>query len=213
MTEAAAVATARDLARRGRLYPAVILHGGSVEERRHAAGELGRTLLCESEVGERPCGACRGCKRISAREGAEGFHPDFHLLERDQKTVTSIDATRAFLRAAQMAPYEARGQVFVVASAETLGGDAADTLLKLLEEPPPRTPRHFLLLAPSDRQLSATLRSRSMSVYLGAGSDVDAALRSEIATAVASNLARWAESGSTLYLMSMDAVLQRAGGW
>ena len=213
MTEEAAVESALGLARLGRLYPALILHGGTTERRRDAATRIGRALLCEAPTAERPCDGCRSCRRVSAEESAEGFHPDFHLLERDQKTVTSIEATRAFLRAAQMAPYEARGQVFVVAAAETLGPEAADTLLKILEEPPSRTPRHFLLLAPSSRQLAATLRSRSMALFLGSGSGVDETLRDEIGQAVASNLSLFVDSGSTLYLMSIASILQRAGGW
>ena len=201
------------LARDGRLYPAIILHGASSEERREAATRIGRTLLCERDQAERPCGDCRHCRRISAGEGHEGFHPDFHLLERDQKTVTSIEATRGFLRAAVMAPFEGRGQVFVISSAETLGPEAADTLLKILEEPPPRTPRHFLLLAPSNRELAPTLRSRSMAIFLGADEGVDEQQRDAIAEAFASNVALYLQSGNNLHLLTAAAELQKAGGW
>ena len=75
--------------------------------------------------------------------------------------------TKSFLAVAYSSPFEARGQVFVVAEAETLTGGAADALLKLLEEPPARSPRHFLLLAASRLDLLATLRSRSLTIYLG----------------------------------------------
>ena len=118
---------ALEIAREGRLYPAVILHGGDSAARRAAAGELARILLCEADPAERPCGVCRHCPRIAAAIADEGgFHPDFQVLERDLKTVTSVEATKTFLRGAQVPPFEAPGQVFVVASAESLSGEAAN---------------------------------------------------------------------------------------
>ncbi|HSF44299.1 MAG TPA: hypothetical protein VLT87_31215, partial [Thermoanaerobaculia bacterium] len=141
-------------ARKGRLYPAVILHGGDEETRQRAALTLARALLCEAPSPEaRPCGVCRHCRRIvwpgSAEAGETLFHPDFQVLARDLKTSTSVEATREMLKTAQFSPFEARGQVFVVASAESLTGEAANALLKTLEEPPVSAPRNFLLLAPS----------------------------------------------------------------
>jgi DNA polymerase III delta prime subunit len=123
-------------ARRGRLYPSVILHGAEKEARQAAALRLARILLCEASVAERPCGVCRQCSRIVwPGEGDDSFHPDFRILQRDLKTSTSVEATKAFLQLALLAPFEARGQVFVIASAETLTGEAANALLKTLEEP------------------------------------------------------------------------------
>jgi len=207
------VAEAVDLARAGRLYPAVILHGGDDERRREAARRLGRALLCERPAAERPCGDCPHCRRISTATGEGLFHPDFHLLERDQKTVTSIESTRRFLQAAQMAPFEARGQVFVITSAETLGPEAADTLLKILEEPPPRTPRNFLLLAPSNRELTSTLRSRSMSLFLGGDTATEEAAVEELAVAFSSCVESFLAGGAAVHLLAAAAALERAGGW
>jgi hypothetical protein len=204
---------ATGMAREGSLYPSVILHGGEDESRRRWASELGRALLCERQPEDRPCGECSHCRRISAAADNEGFHPDFHLLDRDQKTVTSIDATRRFLQSAQMAPYEARGQVFVITAAETLGAEAADTLLKILEEPPPRTPRHFLLLAPSNRELSSTLRIRSMALYLGGGEPRDEDGSDVLAGELTSVIEGFVASGATVQLMAAAKLLEGVGGW
>lgn len=169
MTTAAAVA----LARRGKLYPSVILHGGDDEARRAAALEISRTLLCAADSEARPCGDCRNCRRLSMPPSSgesvsdAPFHPDFRAIERDLKTSTSVDSVRELLRMSQVSPFEARGQVFVVAAAETLSGEAGDALLKALEEPGVGAPRNFLLLAPSQFDLLPTLRSRSLAVYLG----------------------------------------------
>ncbi|HEV2855340.1 MAG TPA: hypothetical protein VHC97_21270 [Thermoanaerobaculia bacterium] len=206
-------------ARQGRLYPSVILDGGDAEARRRAALTLARALLCEAAPESRPCGACRHCRRIvwPGSEGSEGgetpFHPDFQVLERDLKASTSVDATREMLRTAQVSPFEARGQVFVVASAESLTGEAANALLKNLEEPHVSAPRNFLLLAPSRLDLLPTLRSRSLAVFLGPAEPVDPAAVEPLARAFSAAASAWGSSGSPIFLLSAAAALAGAGGW
>ena len=202
------------LARRGELYPAVILHGGDAATRSAAALRLGRALLCAAAPADRPCAACRHCRRI-AWPGEEGdrFHPDFQVLQRDLRTSTSVEATRALLQAAQLSPFEARGQVFVVASAETLTGEAANALLKILEEPPVRAPRHFLLLAVSRLDLLATLRSRSLSLYLGPGTAVDAGEQQALAARFGECVREFVRDRSAIHLLAAAGELLRAGGW
>ncbi len=211
-------AGAVELARRGHLYPAVILHGGDDAARRSAALEIARTLLCEAALDARPCGVCRHCRRIAWPGGDEAvFHPDFRVVERDLKTVTSVDAVRELLRVAQMSPFEARGQVFAVASAETLSAEAADALLKTLEEPGVRAPRNHLLLAPSQFDLSPTLRSRSLAVYLGPAAPLADAEVAPLAADLAACCASWAERGAPVYLLAAAEALSAAGagpgGW
>lgn len=203
---------ARSMARSGRLYPAVILHGGDAGGRQAAAVELARILLCAGD--EPPCGHCRNCRRVAWPEaGTTTFHPDFLVLERDSRTVTSVAATRELLRTAQLSPFEAGGQVFVIASADSLSGEAANALLKVLEEPHSSAPRHFLLLAPSRLELLPTLRSRSLSVYLGSPLGVDERRAEELAGELAGCVAAYRGSGATVHLLSAAAALARAGGW
>jgi DNA polymerase III delta subunit-like protein len=205
---------ARDLARRGELYPAVIVHGGTQEIRIPFAVDLARTLLCEAEPAARPCGHCRHCRRIVWPEGGETFHPDFQVLLRDLKTSTSVEAARNLLRVAQVSPFEARGQVFVVANAETLSGEAANSLLKTLEEPHDTAPRHFLLLAPSQLDLLRTLRSRSLALYLGPAETLDASAVAAAARAFADCVQRFAASGAAVYLLAAaDTLKEGAEGW
>jgi DNA polymerase III delta subunit-like protein len=210
------LAAALTSARQGRLYPAVILDGGNADVRSRAALELGRTLLCEAVPEARPCGVCRHCRRIVwpglEKEGT-AFHPDFQVLERDLKASTSVDATREMLKTAQVSPFEARGQVFVIASAESLTGEAANALLKNLEEPHVSAPRHFLLLAPSRLDLLPTLRSRSLAVFLGSAEAVDAAAVEPLARSFAAAAAAYAGSGALIYLLGAAAALAAAGGW
>lgn len=204
----------QDLARRENLYPSVILHGGRDEDRRRAALQIGRILLCDARQELRPCGECRHCSRISWPGSDDDlFHPDFSVLERDLKTATSVDATKSFLRNAQVSPFEARGQVFVIASAETLGGGAANALLKTLEEPPDRAPRNFLLLAPSQFDLLPTVRSRSLPVFLGVSDTPDEDRVSDLSRGFAESVRAFAESKDPVYLLAAAEQLLVAGSW
>ena len=135
------------------------------------------------------------------------------MLERDLRTSTSAGATKSFLGAAYAAPFEARGQVFVVAEAETLTGGAADALLKLLEEPPDRTPRHFMLLAGSRLDLLTTLRSRSLAVYLGPADAFDEAEVSTVAEGFGRSLDGFLASPSAIHLLTAAEALGKATGW
>jgi hypothetical protein len=124
-----------------------------------------------------------------------------------------VDATREMLRTAQVSPFEARGQVFAVASAESLTGEAANALLKTLEEPHVSAPRNFLLLAPSRLDLLPTLRSRSLAVFLGPAERADPAAVEPLARAFSASVTAFSASGSPIYLLSAAAALLGAGGW
>ncbi|MEM7355321.1 MAG: hypothetical protein AAF657_31205 [Acidobacteriota bacterium] len=201
-------------ARQERLYPSVILYGSNLEGRKAKAIELARALLCERATEERPCSddtPCRHCRRLEW-EG-EHFHPDFHVLERDLRTATSAGATKQFLAGAYAAPFEARGQIFVIAEAETLSGGAADALLKLLEEPPSRSPRHFMLLAASRLDLLPTLRSRSLALYLGASDALDPDEIDTLAEAFGRSIDEYAAAPSPIHLLTAADALGQAPGW
>ncbi len=202
------------LAAAGRLYASVILHGGEPADRIRLACEIGRALLCERQPAARPCGECKHCRRIDIEDDAV-FHPDFVFVRRDSRkreTVIPVDKIRALVQTAQVSPFEARGQVFVVVEAEALHPAGANVLLKTLEEPADRSPRNFLLLASSANELLPTLRSRSLTVYLGAG---DAAGADE---ELASDLVdlwrqRPADDAFALWVSALAGRLVKEGGF
>ena len=205
---------ALEAARHSRLYPAVILYGANLERRQAAAVDLARILLCDRSPDDRPCAEaerCHHCRRLAWPP--DRFHPDFHVLERDLRTSTSVGATKSFLSTAYAAPFEARGQIFVLAEAETLTGGAADALLKLLEEPPIRSPRHFLLLAASRLDLLPTLRSRSLSIYLGPTETFDDQDVAAVAEAFGRSIDGYVASSSAIHLLSAAEALAGAQGW
>ena len=205
---------AHELARRERLYPGLILHGGEREQRIEAATDLARRLLCEREAELRPCGECRHCRRIRAPGEEEAFHPDFRLVERDLRTATSVDAVKSLVRGAQLRPFEARGQVFVLADAHTLQDGAANALLKSLEEPATTAPRHYFLLTPSATELLPTLRSRCLSIYLGEDrSRARIEQQSELLDHLRETVESLLSSGSAVQLLVVARLLHQAARW
>src|SRR5438105_6386120 len=84
-------------------------------------------------------------------------HPDLYILEPLGDQIR-IDDIRALRRDLHMRPFEADRRVYVVYSAETMNEDAADALLKDLEEPPPYAV--IVLVADDLGPLPETIRSR-----------------------------------------------------
>jgi DNA polymerase-3 subunit delta' len=88
---------------------------------------------------------------------ARRAHPDLYVLEPLGDQIR-IDDVRALRRDLHMRPFEAQRRVYVIVAADTLNEDAADALLKDLEEPPPYAV--ILLLANDLGPLPETIRSR-----------------------------------------------------
>jgi DNA polymerase-3 subunit delta' len=107
-------------------------------------------------------------KRVAARAFAaeligdrarvgRGTHPDLYVLEPVGDQIR-IDEIRELRRDMHMRPFEASRRVYLVFSAETMNEDAADALLKDLEEPPPYAV--VVLVADDLGPLPETIRSR-----------------------------------------------------
>jgi DNA polymerase-3 subunit delta' len=118
---------------------------------------LAQALNCsEPEV---PCGQCRSCRRI-----LESKHADVTTTGLDSRTEIGIDDIRELQRLASLPPYEGRCKVFIINDAEYLSTEAANSLLKILEEPPPSVV--WLLLAAEEQRLLPTIISRCQRLEL-----------------------------------------------
>jgi DNA polymerase III subunit delta' len=103
-------------------------------------------------------------------------HPDLYVVEPVGDQIR-IDDVRELRRDLHMRPFEAERRVYVVFSAETMNEDAADALLKDLEEPPPYAV--IVLVADDIGPLPETIRSRCQLVPFSRLSE--RAVREEIA--------------------------------
>lgn len=115
--------------------------------------------LAEDESA-RPCGKCRACQKIAA-----GNHPDVALVEADEVGGTlKIEQVRDLMHTLAMRPYEGRYRVGILRRFHEARPQAADALLKTLEEPPPYVV--LLLTAENTNLLPKTILSRCQPVHL-----------------------------------------------
>jgi len=137
------------------------------------------------------CGECRNCTRIAESGDLEAkvaeavaareemretdkketrvmvqTHPDVLIAPPDPPQLTiKLGQIRTLIQRASRLPVEAPAKVFVITSAAFMK-EAANSLLKLLEEPPPYV--HLILLAENTGELLPTIRSRCSVARLGA---------------------------------------------
>ncbi len=125
--------------------------------------DIARAANCLSN--NRPCSECRQCLRIDAE-----LHPDVRIIELGlsaagrPRTLISIEQVREAQQEAALLPYEGRFRVFVFERADKLSLEAANSLLKILEEPPESV---MLILLVSDADaILPTIYSRCRRIDL-----------------------------------------------
>ena len=149
----------------GRLSHAYLLTGPARVGKRTLALDIARAVNCLGSP--RPCANCRQCDRIT-----QGLHADVYVVgllpfESDEtrtRTAISIDQVREAQRMAALKPYEGAGRVFIFENAELLSEQAANALLKTLEEPPDQVT--LVLLATAAELLPETIVSRCAVIKL-----------------------------------------------
>jgi DNA polymerase-3 subunit delta' len=164
----------------GRVHHAYRFEGPAGVGKEMAAFALAQSLVCTkgTPLGCGECGACQRAVRLAEEDPHVPLHPDVVLLGRGlypaavlgtasrESTGIGVEQIRRLvLSRVGFAPHEGRALVFIVREAEELTQQAANALLKTLEEPPLRT--HFVLLTSRPRRLLDTVRSRTLSVRFG----------------------------------------------
>lgn len=142
----------RDLAR---LPHALLLHGAPGTGKRDLAARLAEVLLCAAtDVGVRPCGRCRSCLLLDA-----GTHPDLLVVQPEGEShYVTVDQARAIGSFLALRPHTATHKVVIVQPADAMNMNAANSLLKVLEEPPLGS--ILILVSDQPARLPATIRSR-----------------------------------------------------
>ncbi len=160
-------ALTRDLSR---LPHALLLHGPAGLGKRAFAWRLTESLLCAKPgLDAVACGACTSCRRFSA-----GTHPDvLYVHPAPESATVTIDQIRDMREFVALKPHTAARKIVVLEPAEAMNLNAANALLKVLEEPPPGSV--LLLVTPWLARLPATIRSRCALVPFRAPAARDAA--------------------------------------
>jgi len=134
---------------------------------------VGKATVARRFAAELLCDGDPGCIRRVLGDG----HPDLILVEPDGRTVLTVDRARETIARSVLTPVEADRKVFLFEEAGAMNDEAANALLKTLEEPTPTTV--FILVAESEDELPATVASRARTVVFGrvADDDIAAALQ------------------------------------
>lgn len=132
-----------------RIAHAYLFDGPDGIGKKLVAQALARVFLCETANG---CGDCAACTKIDA-----GTHPDFYPLEADGTTI-KIDQIRTLQPQLALRSFGGRGKVCLIDNAERMTHEAANALLKTLEEPTADT--LIILISSRPESLLATIRSR-----------------------------------------------------
>jgi len=142
-----------------RVAGAYLLEGPAGTGKTDTAHWLSRLLLCHAE-GPEPCERCEGCRRSRLDpDTGTPLHGDWQRVVPDGASL-KIDQVRALQRALSLTSQERGRRVGLLLHAERLTLEAANALLKTLEEPPPDTT--LILVTRSADALPATIRSRSV---------------------------------------------------
>jgi DNA polymerase-3 subunit delta' len=131
--------------------------------RSNAALAFAAALQCP----EGGCGACESCREVAADS-----HPDVRV-NRTERLSLGVDEVRELVRSSALAPARSGWQILVVEDADRLTDQAANALLKAIEEPNART--LWLLCAPTAEDVLPTIRSRARLVVLATPSVADVA--------------------------------------
>ena len=139
--------------RSGRAPHAIALTGMAGVGKRTLARLLACAFLCVGE-GQKPCMACKGCKRA-----LNGTHPDLLTPSAGEKERSiKVDHLREIIHALSMHAVEGGSRVVLLENAQRMTPQAQNALLKSLEEPDGST--RFILTASGDSGLLPTVRSR-----------------------------------------------------
>jgi DNA polymerase-3 subunit delta' len=136
---------------RGRVPNSLIFGGPAGVGKTAMALTLAKTLNCLDRTDD-SCDACASCRAVD-----DGRHPDVMTFAAEVRDV-KIEQTRFLKQMAYLRPMWGKRRVFVIEEAENLNEASANSLLKVLEEPPPFT--HVFLVTASPFRLLPTIRSR-----------------------------------------------------
>jgi DNA polymerase-3 subunit delta' len=159
------------------LAHALLLTGSSECGKKDFAAAIAQRLLCQSNalqmsppaeqtyasIANTPppqiaCGECKSCYVFRAKS-----HPDYKSISLiEGKKDISIEQIRALSRFLELSCSYGKMTIAIINDAERMNEQAANSLLKTLEEPPPA--RLIILVSSQANQLSATIRSRCQNI-------------------------------------------------
>jgi DNA polymerase-3 subunit delta' len=153
-----------------RLPQAYIFYGPEGIGKASMALLLAKALNCSSFNGD-ICDKCNSCYKIEKR-----IHPDVQIFHPEGKEI-SIEQMRYLSNQINLKPFEGKFKVYIIDPAEQMSIEAANALLKTLEEPPANS--LIILIATHLSALLPTIRSRCQLLHFStiSGRELERILR------------------------------------
>lgn len=145
-----------NMTRNKRIAHAYLFVGKKGAGKKQAALFFAQALFCAEKNDGQPCGKCSHCLRISHFN-----HPDVHWVQPEGLSI-KIEQVRHLQKEFAYRSMETEQKVYVIEAVEMMTSQAANSLLKFLEEPHPGTVA--LLLTDNHRELLPTIVSRCQQV-------------------------------------------------
>ena len=192
---------------RNKMSHAYLFRGPGGVGKKRAALTLAAYVNCHQPTDQDLCGDCPSCRKFLS-----GSHPDLLVIQPDGAMI-KINQIRELKHALTFPPYEARYRVVVLEDVHTMRREAANSMLKTLEEPPANN--ILILTADEAGELLPTIVSRCQTITFHAlpYDTVAQALVSEtdIPAATAATLAAVAEGslGRARLLKEMELLAFR----
>ena len=205
--------------RRSRLPHALLLIGQKGLGKFALAKDFAASLLCEQplESGE----ACRAC--LACNWFTQGNHPDFRLLQPEALAADTeleegkkkpsqqitIDQIRQLEEFFNVGTHRGGLRIIVVNPTEAMNRNAANALLKTLEEPAPST--LFILISSEPQQLLPTIRSRCQLIPVGVPDTTQAS--AYLADAGVADASRWLAMAGGSPRLAIEMARGKQGSW
>jgi DNA polymerase-3 subunit delta' len=151
-----AVSLLRRYLEAGNLPPGLLFHGEEGIGKEKAALAFLAALFCRRRTPDGACGACPECRLL-----ASGAHPNLLRVSPENHFI-QIAEIRRLKEELSLKAFSDRPRAALLCPADRMTLQAANALLKTLEEPPPAT--HFVLVAHRLSQLPPTIVSRCQKV-------------------------------------------------
>lgn len=117
---------------------------------------LSQAIFCQESENHLPCGQCRNCRLVAQQE-----FPDLTIIA-PQGNVIKTDTVRELVKDFSQSGFESNKQVFIIRDADKMHTNAANSLLKAIEEP--ESDIHIFLLTNQEEAVLSTIKSRTQLV-------------------------------------------------
>lgn len=117
------------------------------------AQKLAQSRFCQNKMGVWPCGECRSCRLIDEEDFSDV------TVVRPQNQIIKTERIRELLKNFSQSGVEGNEQVFIICEAEKMHLNAANSLLKMIEEP--QSDVYIFLLTSDENLILPTIKSRT----------------------------------------------------